>query len=51
MTWTLTHTTNSKAAGLVFWTVVVKVDLDRADDLKLFIHDGGSEMVDCELDA
>jgi len=37
--------------SLVFWKVVVKVDLVCADDLELFIHDGGFEVVDCELDA
>jgi hypothetical protein len=37
--------------SLVFGKVVVKVDLVCADDLKLFIDDGGSEVVDCELDA
>lgn len=37
--------------SLVFWKVVVKVDLVCADDLELLIDDGGSEVVDCELDA
>ena len=30
---------------------MVKVDLVCADDLELLIDDGGSEVVDCELDA
>ena len=37
--------------SLVFWKVVVKVDLVCADDLKLLIDNGGFEVVDCELDA
>lgn len=53
----VTRTTQLEANGggpgysLVFWKVVVKVDLVCADDLELLIDDGGSEVVDCELDA
>ena len=51
----VTRTTEfSRAAGrdsLVLWKVVVKVDLVCADDLELLIDDGGSEVVECELDA
>ena len=37
--------------SLVFWKLVVKVDLVCADDVELLIDDGSSEVVDCELDA
>jgi hypothetical protein len=50
----VTRTTSSRAGrgdSLVFWKVGVEVDLVCANDLELLVNDGGSEVVDCELDA